>query len=180
MGRIASEVIPSCTKLPVDGSERPEILALGIRFGAEDPQDPLFREAYLPEGWTREAGTHGMSHVVDERGFQRVMVFYKAEVYDRTAFMRGIDIATDVVWQCEEGRPIRWDLLTEAEKLSVRNRLRAEIEGTEHRLATGRGRAADPIRLARLREALEHVGGPVPTYDEVSADLERLDALDAR
>lgn len=85
-----SELINS-TKLPVQGSNNPEILAMGITFGDVTPGDDLFREATLPEGWKKEGSDHAMwSYIVDDEGTQRVAIFYKAAFYDRDAFMRPV------------------------------------------------------------------------------------------
>ena len=62
--------------------------ALGFTFGAVVDGDPLFREATLPAGWRREGTEHAMHTViVDERGVERVSIFYKAAFYDRKAHM---------------------------------------------------------------------------------------------
>lgn len=62
--------------------------ALGFTFGKQVPGDELFREATLPEGWTREGTEHAMHSVIkDERGIARVGIFYKAAYYDRRADM---------------------------------------------------------------------------------------------
>lgn len=77
------------TQLPVEGSDDPDVLALGIEFGEQTPGDDLFREAKLPEGWSKQATEHSMwSNVVDETGKTRASVFYKAAFYDRKAFIR--------------------------------------------------------------------------------------------
>jgi hypothetical protein len=69
-------------------SKEEDFLAAGFTFGEPDPQDPLFRPATLPEGWKREGSDHSMwSYIVDDKGRQRVRVFYKAAWYDRDAFM---------------------------------------------------------------------------------------------
>lgn len=76
------------TQLPVNGSDDPKILAMGITFGDISPGDDLFREATLPEGWKKEGSDHAMwSYIVDETGERRVAIFYKAAFYDRDAFM---------------------------------------------------------------------------------------------
>lgn len=81
-------------RLPVDmrvglNGARSEFEALGFTFGDPDPDDPLFCQATLPDGWRREPSEHDMwSYIVDETGTRRVEVFYKAAWYDRRAFMR--------------------------------------------------------------------------------------------
>ena len=82
------------TKLPVktgggyaDNDDKP-FLDLGFTFGPADEDDPLFREATLPEGWRKEGSDHAMwSYIVDADGEQRVGIFFKAAFYDRHAFM---------------------------------------------------------------------------------------------
>lgn len=77
-------------RMPTDRSGDPaEWAALGFTFGAPDPADSLFCPATLPAGWKRQGSDHDMwSYIVDDRGVQRVAVFYKAAFYDRCAFAR--------------------------------------------------------------------------------------------
>lgn len=83
------EALVNSTQLPVDGSEDPAVLALGIKFGDPVTGDDLFREATLPEGWSKHATAHSMySEIVDETWAVRATVFYKAAFYDRSAFIR--------------------------------------------------------------------------------------------
>jgi hypothetical protein len=57
---------------------------VGFKFGNE--VDELFLTASLPSGWKRVATDHSMhSTIVDEQGFERVSIFYKAAFYDRRA-----------------------------------------------------------------------------------------------
>ena len=79
-------VASSGTTLPVDGSNTPEIAALGIKFGDPVEGDPLFRHAELPDGWSVKATDHSMwSDVVDANGKAKASIFYKAAFYDRRA-----------------------------------------------------------------------------------------------
>lgn len=103
------------TTLPTDGSNSPELAALGFVFGDEVPGDPMFRQATLPEGWTREGSDHAMhSYVCDERGVRRVNVFYKAAFYDRRADLHvmnvGYDVSTKWIYGDGEPKPLRADL----------------------------------------------------------------------
>lgn len=60
--------------------------ALGFEFG--EAVDDLFREAKLPAGWTKEGSSHSMySFVIDEDGYRRVRVFYKAAFHHRESHM---------------------------------------------------------------------------------------------
>lgn len=67
--------------------------ALGFQLGPLpdefDPDaDKLFRPVKLPPGWSFDASGHSMwSRIIDEKGFQRVSIFYKAAFYDRRAEM---------------------------------------------------------------------------------------------
>lgn len=80
------------TAIPTDMHCKPEELeALGFTLGEVHADDPMFRDATLPEGWSREGSDHAMwSYIVDERRFRRVSIFYKAAFYDRSAHL-GID-----------------------------------------------------------------------------------------
>jgi hypothetical protein len=76
--------------LPVDigggPDEQKRYEALGFVFGEVVERDPIFREVKLPAGWSRKGSSHAMwSHIVDEKGRERVAVFYKAAFYDRRA-----------------------------------------------------------------------------------------------
>lgn len=60
---------------------------VGFIFGTDI--DEIFIHATLPLGWKRQATEHSMwSHIVDEKGRQRVAIFYKAAFYDRRASAR--------------------------------------------------------------------------------------------
>lgn len=72
--------------LPVDGSDHPDMQAMGIEWGEPANGDPLFRHAKLPAGWSKRATDHSMwSEIVDETGKKRASIFYKAAFYDRRA-----------------------------------------------------------------------------------------------
>ena len=63
-----------------------EFEALGFVFHGPVPGDDLFQFVTLPEGWERKGSDHDMwSYIIDERGRERVAIFYKAAFYDRRA-----------------------------------------------------------------------------------------------
>jgi len=74
-------------ELPVDlGGEEGMFRQFGFVLGLPVPGDPIFRTATLPPGWKKVPTDHAMwSKIVDEQGRERVMVFYKAAFYDRSA-----------------------------------------------------------------------------------------------
>lgn len=79
---VESAVLPRTRNLGDDDA----FVDLGFEFG--EAVDDLFRRATLPLGWRKEGSSHSMwSYVVDEKGYRRVQVFYKAAFYDRDAFM---------------------------------------------------------------------------------------------
>lgn len=136
------------TKLPTDGSESPEVQALGIVFGEVDPADPLFREAALPAGWKLVEDKHSMwSHVEDDRGVRRASVFYKAAPYDRRAHMDAVPVANGVAMQVESGGGIPWDCLTPQEQVDVLTNLTLRKARAESYLQ----RYPDPATSATLR-----------------------------
>lgn len=68
---------------------RQEFFDLGFTLGPPLPSDPLFCLATLPPGWKKAPTDHSMwSRIVDDKGRERVSIFYKAAFYDRSAFMR--------------------------------------------------------------------------------------------
>lgn len=107
---------------------------LGFSFGDEVDGDPLFRHATLPDGWSRKASDHSMwSGIVDERGIERVGIFYKAAFYDRRASMQianvGNALANKVLYG--EMPDLDWSLLTRDEWESFRDgvtQMRGNIE----------------------------------------------------
>src|SRR5690606_20876468 len=70
-------------QLPVEiinGTEA-HLLSMGIELGPlpTGDEDPLFRNAGLPDGWKLKATEHAMwSQLVDDKGRKRASVFYKA------------------------------------------------------------------------------------------------------
>ena len=107
------------TTLPTDTSGSDEaFLALGFAFGETVPGDDLFRQATLPAGWERKGSDHAMwSYVVDDRGIERVAIFYKAAFYDRRAFMRldnvGASLASKFIYGDDPTFTLRSDLTDE-------------------------------------------------------------------
>lgn len=111
-----------------------DFIALGFIFGPDDPGDPLFRPAILPEGWTRHGSDHDMwSYIADERGIDRVSIFYKAAWYDRDAFMNLINVGRHYVSDLAYGdKPVfevavPWDLFTEEERAELVAGLRERV-----------------------------------------------------
>jgi hypothetical protein len=76
------------TNMPIEmHPDRAAFERIGFVFG--DTVDDLFVSATLPPGWTRAATDHSMHSVInDERGRERVSIFYKAAFYDRRADAR--------------------------------------------------------------------------------------------
>jgi len=86
--RGGQEMLQATHTLPTDGSDHPDVQALPIRWGEVLEADPIFREAWLPDGWTRVDGEHQYgywTYLHDETGRERARVFYKAAYYDRKA-----------------------------------------------------------------------------------------------
>lgn len=82
---VLSEALP--TKMV--GVTEDELAALGFVLGPAYDGDPLFRDAKLPEGWSKRPTDHDMwSDIIDAQGEVRFAVFYKAAFYDRRALVR--------------------------------------------------------------------------------------------
>lgn len=126
--------IVASTVLPIDtgyGAKDDAYEALGIVFG--EKVDDLFREATLPEGWTRAGTDHAMwSDVLDERGVKRIAVFYKAAFYDRSAHMSlvrvGAGCANDFIYGDDEDH---WDVLTDDERTEFISTVEAFLTNAE-------------------------------------------------
>lgn len=71
--------------LPIDlRAKKSEFEALGFVFGKE--LDTLFQEATFPSGWSKQPTEHSMwSDILDNKGWKRGMIFYKAAFYDKSA-----------------------------------------------------------------------------------------------
>jgi hypothetical protein len=149
---VASEVLPADT----NGTDE-EFTALGFTFGEPDSTDPLFRPATLPAGWRKERTDHSMWSVIkDERGIERVEVFYKAAFYDRSAFMRVCRVGYSVADRAIYGDgpvSLDLDLLTGAEVADVaagaREYLR-QVQVDPEVYGKREGRAREVLRLAEV------------------------------
>lgn len=60
---------------------------MGIKVGKLDPNDPIFCEVELPDGWKMRPGENAQfrTELVDDKGSVRAQMFYKAAFYDRSA-----------------------------------------------------------------------------------------------
>ncbi len=88
MEKRGQEEFVESSVFPVDlsGHDVSEFEALGFEFHGPVPGDGLFQYVTLPEGWARKGADHDMwSYINDERGRERVAIFYKAAFYDRRA-----------------------------------------------------------------------------------------------
>lgn len=126
-----AQVLASTT-LPTESyTADSEFEALGFTFGAEVPGDPLFREATLPQGWTREGTEHAMHSVIkDERGIERASIFYKAAFYDRKASLSLTHVGGAFVtsWMYGDETPEFNPLFTDDELRSILARTISELD----------------------------------------------------
>ncbi len=85
---VNSDVLPTEIQGDRDGTIKQSLINLGFKFGDAVNGDPLFTQVELPAGWKKVGSDHDMwSYVHDDKGRQRISVFYKAAFYDRRAFM---------------------------------------------------------------------------------------------
>jgi hypothetical protein len=125
------------TEMPKSGPWD-QLEALGFIRGDDVPGDDLFVTAELPAGWSKQATEHSMgSIIVDDRGIERVSIFYKAAFYDRRADFHivavGPKLAMSVTWGDDPVMlPACWDRLTDSEKTefatAIENALAAELD----------------------------------------------------
>lgn len=130
---LASEVLPSeilwCTQEDME--------ALGFVFGDLVKNDPLFRHVTLPQGWSRKGTEHSMwTAVVDERGIERVAVFYKAAFYDRSARMGlnnvGRDVAQNWIYGDDEDLKLHPELTDEEKAGALSSAMDYIADAEEH------------------------------------------------
>lgn len=131
------QVVTATDLMPADGPWQ-ELVKLG--FGK--PQrtgDELFVRTTLPPGWRKSGTDHSMhSNVLDERGVERVGVFYKTAFYDRKAHCHVINVggnlATHGIYGDDPpGRPEKWDVLTADERADYLASLNRYLEDAKRR-----------------------------------------------
>lgn len=141
-----------------------QLEALGFVRGEGVDGDDLFIGATLPAGWAKRSTDHSMwSMIVDQRGVERVEIFYKAAFYDRRAFFRLVDIGgnfvTHVLWGDIQPAPLPgyWALLTDDEKASCRSALVAaraqESDSRAYMADNAAGMEISDRRLAQIDAA---------------------------
>jgi len=144
--------------------------ALGFTFGPPDPDDPLFRAATLPPGWTRVPGTHkNVSYLLDEHGRERVTVYCKAAYWDRKAHMVLGIVDWYVTMHVEYGGPLvmtdTWATRGAVHAALVRSRDYHAEEAAEFRSCAAD--ESDTRRDARNREQCRRIAAE----EEVAAAL---------
>lgn len=127
---VNSDRLPTDLGLGQDARSKYE--ALGFVFGEPDAADPMFTPVTLPEGWSRARTEHSMwSKILDERGVERVSVFYKAAFYDRSAHASlcnvGWTAANHYLYADEEEPVEHWDVFTDDERADFVTGLRRMI-----------------------------------------------------
>lgn len=110
----------------------------GFQLGEPVEGDPLFVHATLPEGWSRKGSEHAMhSTIVDDRGVERVSVFYKAAFYDRRASLSvitdpGGNLGSSAIYgDAAVALPDEWSLLTAEEREGFRGALDSYLRRAE-------------------------------------------------
>ena len=71
---------------PDDPKDGKILTSWGVKFLGPVKGDELFVNVQLPKGWTIKPTTHSMySDLLDENGYKRASIGYKAAFYDRWA-----------------------------------------------------------------------------------------------
>jgi hypothetical protein len=85
---IGSDTIPASLR-NFGGLDPKTILeAAGMKFLGPVEGDAMFQYVELPKGWQKVATDHSMwSKLVDDKGRERALIFYKAAFYDRSAYL---------------------------------------------------------------------------------------------
>lgn len=92
MERAGQAQLVASTSIPTRriGCTEDQLRALGFELGPlpKEGEDQLFRPARLPQGWSIKPTDHSMhSDLLDDRGYRRGGIFYKAAFYDRSAHL---------------------------------------------------------------------------------------------
>lgn len=73
----------------IEKEDKEVLKNLGVVFGEPLPNDPIFCDAKLPDGWKLQVTDHSMwTELLDADNKVIAHIFYKAAFYDRSAFMR--------------------------------------------------------------------------------------------
>jgi len=147
------------TKMPTE-APWDKLTELGFVKGEAVPGDDIFCEATLPEGWERKASDHSMwSYIVDDRGIERVAIFYKAAFYDRSAHASlsrpGYSAASSVIYGDDvPALPEKWNVFTDEEKADFWSELeRYAKDAEEHPEYTHRQKELPRVKaVLALRE----------------------------
>ena len=85
---VASDTLPSkYNGYDRDFNPKAVLEKFGFKFHGLVPGDEMFQYVTLPTGWKRKGTGHDMwSHIVDDKGRERLSIFYKAAFYDRDSF----------------------------------------------------------------------------------------------
>lgn len=130
------QVVADSEVMPADG---PWDALRTLGFGEPVPieGDDMFVRTRLPEGWAKQPTNHSMwSEVIDERGIERVAVFYKAAFYDRSAHSQVVNVgrrlASNKIYGDDPvGLPEKWDLLTDVERTNYIDEIDNYLERAE-------------------------------------------------
>ncbi len=161
MEAAGQEHLVASTELPAKGPWD-ELVKLGFVRGEPVPGDDLFVHADLPVGWRKERTDHSMhTKIVDERGVERVSIFYKAAFYDRRADFHIVNVgrrlANHDVWGDEPiALPDCWTVLTEAEKSDYTTALERDLADNidNQQYYSGEGLGRHKSQAERIRGLL--------------------------
>lgn len=80
----SSQLPVSSNTMGVDAKEQYE--KMGIKVKGVSKGDEIFFDVEMPNGWKKEATDHSMwNKLLDDKGRERAMFFYKAAFYDRSS-----------------------------------------------------------------------------------------------
>lgn len=86
--QIPVDFIVNTEEIAALGCDTPDdfLRLLGFTLGPVTPDDPIFRSATLPAGWTKRRTDHPLyTDLLDADGVKRGTIGYKAAFYDRWA-----------------------------------------------------------------------------------------------
>ncbi len=85
---VGSDTLPTDIGRYNDYDAKAILKAAGVKFLGDVDGDEMFQYVEFPQGWNKLATNHPMwSKLMDDKGRERAIIFYKAAFYDRSAHM---------------------------------------------------------------------------------------------
>lgn len=164
--KVKGDVIPIAIfqSMPKGWFTKAALVHWGVKFHAPVDGDPMFQYVTLPKGWKKVETDHSMwSKLVDEKGRERAMIFYKAAFYDRSAHLNlsnRFSTSYDYKRMTKKGEVV--GIVKDGEKV---------IHTTEVRPCSGKRDGSDyKLTDAATKDAADWLSKQFPEYGDPTAN----------